>query len=138
MNILSFGGGVNSTSLLVLALQNKIKIDVVVFADTKNEMPETYEHLKTVIKPLCEEKRIPFYTISKGNLLEDYRAKNLIPFRAFRSCTDKYKIRPLKRFAKEYSKAKGDDEIQWIIGLIMEKNTEQNDLDSLGAITLFH
>ena len=111
MNILSFGGGVNSTSLLVLAIQGKLEVDAILFADTKCEMPETYEHLEKIIKPLCKENKIPFYEVTKGNLLHDYWEKNLIPFRAFRSCTDNYKIRPLKKFAKQFT------DVTWIIGI---------------------
>lgn len=112
-HILSFGGGVNSTSLLVLALQDKIKVDVVAFSDTQNEFPETYKHIEETIKPLCKQNNIPFYEITNGDLRQDYYDKNIIPFRAFRSCTDRYKIRPLHKFVKE----KFGEDVTWIIGI---------------------
>lgn len=111
MRILSFGGGVNSTALLVLAIQGKIDVDAVVFSDTKCEMPETYEHIKTVEK-LCKKHNLQFYTLSGNDLFEDYFNKEIIPFRAFRSCTDRYKIRPMHKFVKE----KFGEDVTWIIG----------------------
>ncbi len=41
----NFGGGVNSTGLLVDAYRRELRPDIIVFADTGSEMPHTYEHL---------------------------------------------------------------------------------------------
>lgn len=131
MNILSFGGGVNSTSLLVLAIQNKLEIDIVMFADTKNEMPETYAHIEKQIKPLCNKHNIPFVTVSKGDLLKDYREKKIIPFRAFRSCTDKYKIRPLKNYAKRFN------DVTWIIGIDYGESHRAEKFNFFGSLHTF-
>lgn len=43
--VLSYGGGTNSTALLVYALLKGIKIDTILFADTGNEHPRTYDFL---------------------------------------------------------------------------------------------
>ena len=40
--IMSFGAGVQTTTLAILVAQGKVKCDAVVFADTKGEKPETY------------------------------------------------------------------------------------------------
>ena len=43
MNIVSFGGGTNSTAMIIGMHQNKIPIDLILFADTGGEQPHTYE-----------------------------------------------------------------------------------------------
>lgn len=44
--VVSYGGGTNSTALLILARLKSIKIDLILFADTGNEHPYTYEFLE--------------------------------------------------------------------------------------------
>jgi len=113
MKILSFGAGVNSTALLVLHNGGKCNLDAVVFADTGSEHPETYEYIKKHIEPLCQKLALPFHYVSYGDLYQDYWEKQIIPFRAFRSCTDKYKIRPIKKFVKSTY----GEEAKYIIGI---------------------
>lgn len=98
MRALSFGAGVNSTAILCLHKERKVSIDYVIFADTKGEHPETYNYIEAHVKPLCRSLNLPFDIVCHGDLLKDYTEKNIIPFRLFRSCTDKYKIRPIKRY----------------------------------------
>ena len=42
MNIVSYGGGANSTALLVGLHQHRIPVDLILFADTGAEHPHTY------------------------------------------------------------------------------------------------
>lgn len=44
--VVNFGGGVNSSGLLIEAWRRGRRPDAVVFADTGSEMPHTYEHLE--------------------------------------------------------------------------------------------
>ncbi len=60
---LSYGAGMQTFALLVMAKNHEIDIDEVVFADTGAEHPETYEHIKKVAKPICEQLGIPFTTV---------------------------------------------------------------------------
>lgn len=46
MIVVNFGGGTNSTGLLVGAVERGLRPDIVVFADTGSEMPHTYAHLE--------------------------------------------------------------------------------------------
>ena len=99
--ILSFGGGVNSMAILCLAKQGKLKIDAVIMADPDGELPETYEYVREVVIPLCEELKIPFHSVSAGSLYDDNFKRKIIPYRLFRSCSDKFKVRPIKKFIRE-------------------------------------
>ena len=42
MNIVAYGGGVNSTSMLVGLHERGIPVDLILFADTGGELPSTY------------------------------------------------------------------------------------------------
>ena len=46
--IVAYGGGTNSTALLVGLLEQKEKPDLILFADTGGEKPHTYEHINKV------------------------------------------------------------------------------------------
>ena len=45
LGVLAYGGGVNSTALLVGLHQRGIPIDLILFADTDGELPSTYAYL---------------------------------------------------------------------------------------------
>jgi len=111
MNVLSFGGGVDSTALLVLTFQGKIELNAVVFADTGCELPETYNHVSFMEK-LCKQNNLQFHRVSKGNLYEDNFQRKIFPYRVSRSCTDKFKIRPMHKFAKQ----NWGTDIIWFLG----------------------
>jgi hypothetical protein len=92
---LSFGGGVNSTALLLLLTDEGAEFETV-FVDHGADYPETYEYVAmlqakgypiTVIKPRA-------YGEFEG--LYDYcEASKMVPVRMMRWCTDHFKIRPL-------------------------------------------
>lgn len=138
--VLSYGGGVNSTALLFWLVENRKPLDEVIFADTGTEMPETYSYIPQ-IQRFCEDKNIKFTilkaTVSIGrdlpkmvhvdNLLDYCKYQRIIPFRAFRSCTDKFKIQPIHRHLKnngnvlmyigfDYGeiRRKRDSDVKWI------------------------
>ena len=45
MVVVAYGGGVNSTAMLIWMHQNQIPVDLILFADTGCEQPHTYEYL---------------------------------------------------------------------------------------------
>ena len=101
VNIVSYGAGVNSTAMIIWMYNNKIPIDEIVFADVGNESPETYAFLK-IFKEWMKEHNLKFVTVKShlGTLRDDHYKKRIIPFRAFRSCTDKFKIIPIRKYLK--------------------------------------
>lgn len=58
--ILSFGGGVQTTALAILAAKHEVEVDAAIFADPGGEKPETYWYIEAYIKPLFKEAGIPF------------------------------------------------------------------------------
>src|SRR5436309_2995780 len=101
--ILSMGGGVNSTALLLMS-----QPDIVLFADTGSEKPGTYAYLEKFIKPYCEKKKIPFVTVRREGkskysvwpMHEYWERKARIPFRKGRETTVMWKLRPLYKWVK--------------------------------------
>lgn len=101
-NIISYGAGQNSTAMIILMFNEGIKIDGIIFAETGNEMPKTYEFLPE-FKEWCRKRNIDFITVKSklGNLKKHYESNKIIPYRMYRSCTHKFKIIPIFDYIKE-------------------------------------
>lgn len=70
MNIVSFGGGTNSTAMIIGMYLHKIPVDLILFADTGGEQPHTYEFIR-VFNAWLEKHGLPtitpvFYTDKDG------------------------------------------------------------------------
>lgn len=103
LEILSYGGGTQSTAMLVLIQKGILpKPDLVIHADTGSEMPETVEFMKTA-ENLCDSLGIPFVIVSshRGSLHEDYMSIGSLPVMGTRSCTSNFKIRPQRRYVRK-------------------------------------
>lgn len=103
MILVAFGGGVNSTAMLVGLREHDIRPDWVLFSDTKGEKPETYAHVSEV-SSWCEAVGFPpVTTVTKrsmyASLEDECLRKNTLPPIAFgfRSCSDKWKQQPQER-----------------------------------------
>jgi 3'-phosphoadenosine 5'-phosphosulfate sulfotransferase (PAPS reductase)/FAD synthetase len=103
LQILSYGGGTQSTAMLILMYEGKIPmVDLVIHSDTGSELPETMEFIQ-IAKEFVEEKlKIPFVIVNshRGTLHDDYMKNNNIPIRGFGSCTSNFKIKPQRRFVR--------------------------------------
>ena len=65
MNIVSYGGGANSTALLVGLHQHRIPVDLILFADTGAEHPHTYAYLNIMDRWLKEHGMPPITRVYK-------------------------------------------------------------------------
>lgn len=45
-HIVAFGGGVDSTAMIIGLIERNEPIDLIMFADTGGEKPHTYDHIK--------------------------------------------------------------------------------------------
>jgi hypothetical protein len=100
--IISYGGGVNSTAMMVFLVENKYPIDAVVFSDTGGEMPETYEYLKHA-KTYLKKHNIPFVDVMnfrKQSLYDKSLRRKVIPSTMWRWCTRDFKVLPIYRYYK--------------------------------------
>ncbi len=100
----SFGSGVDSTAMLVALHEAGITPDVITFADTGGEKPETLEHLHRMNKvlqswswPLIKVcKRIPLASTNYTDLYGNCWSNQTLPSLAFgmKSCSIKWKQDP--------------------------------------------
>jgi len=102
--ILSFGAGVQTTALAILAVQGKVKIDMAIFADTGCERPETYWYMNNYTKPMLASAGIPFLVVKneQGYYQPDmlgwlWRRKRIPSVVPPRECTQAYKLQPIKK-----------------------------------------
>ena len=113
---LSFGGGVNSTAMLIELVKRKESPDFILFADTGGEFPETYDHIETMQEWLSNNSDIRIDICSEKKSLEsDCLDRETLPGKAFGfgSCSEHFKIRPQRRWIK----AKGIKDAMWMVGI---------------------
>ena len=124
---LSFGGGLNSTALLVYIVKNKLPLDIVVFADTGNEFNYTYDNVK-FYKKWAEDRGIRFEIVKSkyGKDLYTYCwDKKIVPSRMKRDCTSKFKISPIRKFLRtEFGKK---EIFTTYIGIALEESHRMRD-----------
>lgn len=119
--ILSFGGGVNSTALYFLIREKKLQLDEVIFADTGDELPNTYKVISQ-FKELIEKDGIPFMIVRSEiakNLYNYCYEKRILPSRQRRDCTTKFKISPIRKYLR--SKYGKDEKFVQYIGIALEE-----------------
>ena len=111
MNIVSFGGGTNSTAMIIGMYLHKIPVDLILFADTGGEQPHTYEFIR-VFNAWLEKHGLPtitpvFYTDKDGNRLTleaECLRLHALPSIAygFKKCSIKHKIGTQEKFCNHY------------------------------------
>ncbi len=98
--VVSYGGDVNSTTLVIFIIEHGLPLDYVVFSDTGNEMPGTIKCLDTMRKYL-DKFGIPLVIVrvKNGDSLSDRcRRRRVIPSEVWRWCTRDMKIGPIHAF----------------------------------------
>lgn len=113
-SIVSFGGGVNSTAMLVGLSQHGERPDYVLFADTKGEKPPTYRHIAVMQEWLKAHEMPPITVVSDGSLEDDCLRRESLPGKAFGfgSCSEHFKVRPQRRYIKQ----QGIVDPLWLVG----------------------
>jgi len=115
VNVVSFGGGTNSTAMILGMYEKGIPIDLILFADTGAEQPHTYQHIENMNKWLAEHDMpqitIVEYVDCNGDRLtleqECLNRKNLPPIAyGWKTCSQKYKASPQDKFCNNYQPRK--------------------------------
>lgn len=116
--IFSFGGGVQSTAVLVLASQGKVQYDEFVFANVgeDSENPTTLKYIEQYSRPFAEKHGIQFTEVKKTihgeptslyeYLVADNRSITIPVYLsgghpAQRNCTTKWKIETIAKHVRE-------------------------------------
>lgn len=112
MNIVSYGGGTDSTAMIIECAKSGVKIDHILFADTGGEKPHTYKYVERFSK-WCVEHGLPeIVTVRKagnGETLEENCIRmKMLPSIAYgyKACSQKYKIQPQDKYFNNLPEAK--------------------------------
>ena len=106
MNLVALGGGTNSLAMIIEMHRRRIPIDIVLFADTKAERPETYDSIAQTDRWLKERGYggIITVTASKKTLEQDCIDRHALPSVAygFKTCSQRFKLAPQDKFCNNY------------------------------------
>lgn len=112
--IANFGGGLNSIAGLIK--YGTSQYHEIVFADTGSEKPETYEYINW----LNNVKKWNITIVDgkyQGKILYDYYiGRKSYPNAAFRDCTKKFKITPMRK----YLRTKYGKKVHFIVDLFID------------------
>lgn len=113
-HIVAFGGGVDSTAMIIGLINRNQPIDLILFADTGGEKPHTYEHINT-FSAWLKTKGYPEITVVKKvrkdgsieTLEEECLRRSSLPSIAygFKTCSQKHKIQPQEKFVNNWQPA---------------------------------
>ena len=104
--VVAYGGGVNSTAMLVEFHRRGIKPDLILFADTGGERPETYETVRKVSQWCVDGGFDPIVTVTNtgASLEQDCLTRKALPSIAygFKTCSDRWKHRPQQKYLNKW------------------------------------
>ena len=88
----------NSVALMIVLLKEDFPLDEAVFADTGDEVPETYQYLEIARQYLADHE-VPLTVVSKrgGSLYETSWDRQVFPSAIWRWSTRDFKITPIHR-----------------------------------------
>ena len=110
MLIVSYGGGTNSTAMLIGLRDKGVIPEAIIFADTGAEKPHTYEYIG-IMNDWLEKNGMPGITVVKSesvSLEEDCIKRKALPSVAygFKTCSHRFKIQPQEKWLNNYENAK--------------------------------
>ena len=115
MNIVAYGGGTNSTAMLIGMHDRGIPVDLILFADTGNEQPHTYAFLPIMNEWLAAHGMpkitVVEYVDKNGDRLtleQECLRSGTLPALAYghKKCSLKHKVEPQEKFCNNYAPCK--------------------------------
>lgn len=109
-SFVAYGGGVNSTALLVGMWQQNKRPDAILFSDTGGERPETYKFVSEFSRWLVEREFPPITILRSPNttLEQDVLRRKTLPALAFgfKTCSQRFKAQPQEKFCNNWAAAR--------------------------------
>lgn len=144
MKVISYGGGVQSTALLVLAGTGRLDVDAALMANVgdDSEHPATLRYVHDVAMPWAAEHGVALHLLDRkrrngetetlwGRLMRDGSRSLPIPIRmsngapGTRSCTADFKIRVVGKWLKEHG-ASEENKATVCIGISVDEIQRAN------------
>jgi hypothetical protein len=142
MLIVSYGGGVNSTAMLIEMVKRDIRPDLVTFADTGGERSDTYRYIERFDRWLGEHgmsiDRVCYAhegTVD-DSLEEECLRLKILPSIAFgfRTCSQKWKRAPQEQAMKRHPKWLAGEDVTSAIGIDAGEAHRAAKVESAGRI----
>ena len=131
LKMISYGGGVQSSAMIVLAIQGKIDAQRAVFANVgdDSEHPASLDYVRNVMRPWATSQGFPVHEVNRikrdgsvetlwGQLMKEGSRSIPIPMRMSgtgapgnRSCTGDFKIAVISKWLKANGATKDDPAI---------------------------
>lgn len=111
--VVGYGAGVDSTAMLIGLTKRGIILDFIIFSDTGGEKPDTYSFIPKFSDWLVKNGQPPITIVRykredgvEETLEQELNRRACLPPIAYglKSCSEKYKTRPLNRFLKDNHK----------------------------------
>jgi hypothetical protein len=121
--VVAYGMGVDSTAILVEFVKRGIVPDLILFADTRAEKPETYAYLPVIQEFLRAHDFPEIQTVTRTGKHESLGSECLtnetLPSLAFgmKSCSLKWKVGPQNKFCNNWAPAR----LAWSMGQKVRK-----------------
>jgi hypothetical protein len=109
ITIAAYGGGLNSTAMIVEAVHRCLPIDLILFSDTGAEKPHTYAYVEMFSKWLAERGYPEVITVQPPTtIIQDCQKRHALPAVAYgyRTCSDRFKIAPQRKYCNNWQPAK--------------------------------
>jgi len=109
MKIASYGGGTNSTAMLIELAEIGETVDLILFADTGGEKPYTYKYVDMFSGWLVNHGMPEITTVkSRIPLEQDCLERHALPSVAygFKTCSQRWKAQPQEKFVNNWQPAK--------------------------------
>lgn len=103
--MVSYGAGTNSTAMLCGMVERRERPDAILFADTGGERPDTYAYVRGFSHWLVSKGFPEIIVVANLPTLEaDCLKRSALPSVAygFKSCSDRWKIRPQNRWVQRW------------------------------------
>jgi hypothetical protein len=110
LQIASYGGGTNSTAMLIGLAERGEAVHLILFADPGAEMPHTYIYLDLFSGWLVSKGQGPIVTVKAPNksLEQDCLDRFALPAIAygFKTCSQRWKMEPQEKYLNNWQPAK--------------------------------
>lgn len=107
-----YGGGTNSTAMILRMVERGERIDIVAFADTGGELPATYAYVELFSAWLVEHGYPAITVVKKGGKVESLEEACLrlkqLPSVAYhrKTCSQRFKLEPQDKLMNNWPPAK--------------------------------
>lgn len=112
IRVVAYGGGVNSTAMLIELTNRHEAVDLILFGDTGGELPHTYNFISRFSQWLKENGQPEIIVVKKSGIqetLEEYCLRvKVLPALAYgyKACSQKFKIEPQDKYIRNWKPAK--------------------------------